>query len=85
MAKHQDGPGLKNDRGPAGKHDDFSKHVGSLANGKEDNPSHKDHGITGNGNHSPLPSHNPVAGHNPVPSHNPVAPSQPHPSKGKGR
>jgi hypothetical protein len=41
-----------------------------LANGKHDNPSHRDPVITGN--------------HSPMPSRSPALHSQPHASKGKG-
>jgi hypothetical protein len=73
---------VKNDQSKATAHDDFSKHVGSLANGKKDT-SHNDHGTTSN--HSSSPTHNPTVGRNPSSGHNPVAPSRSPASKGKGK
>src|SRR5262249_58340521 len=62
-ARH--GDGVRNDRGSATKHDDFSKHVGSMASGNKNNASHY-HVTTGNASHSSSPGHNSAGGRNRV-------------------
>jgi hypothetical protein len=81
--KHNDGHAGKHNDGPGAKHDDLTKHLGSTAHAKNNNPSPPGHVSTGHANHSPVPSHNPVVGHNPVGGHNSVMPKAPPASKGK--